>query len=174
MWEKVKGGLRRVWCAVISFFSVQQESLANPTQSLRDSVRAPSSAPASSGGRTAFTGKVISAYINDDYAANAKLTWEDVTKIRRLKTVGTYSNAALAKRFNVTGSCIGRIVNHKSWRVPRTKKRPTLEKSCEYCGRPFNNRGSNGVRIGPRRFKVARFCGLKCSRQWQVHKGETL
>lgn len=54
--------------------------------------------------------------VSGEKNANAKLTVYDVLFIRTLYEEGGLSMSALADKFNVTKTCISRIIKRKSWR----------------------------------------------------------
>ena len=55
------------------------------------------------------------ASLQGERNSNAKLTVEDIHKIKRLYRKGKYSNNAIGRRFGVTGANIGLIVKGNTW-----------------------------------------------------------
>lgn len=47
----------------------------------------------------------------------AKLTWEDVNEIREKYATDQYTQAQLAKEYNVKSGAVRRIVNYKTWKI---------------------------------------------------------
>lgn len=55
------------------------------------------------------------SYSKGEDRYNAKLSRNDVREIRRLYATGKYTQAQIAKMFQVTDSCIWRVVHGKTW-----------------------------------------------------------
>lgn len=51
--------------------------------------------------------------------ARAKLGWKETNELRKLWKSGKCNQGELAKIYNVSQSCISRIVNHQRWSVTR-------------------------------------------------------
>lgn len=61
-----------------------------------------------------------------DRCHSAKLTWQDVDAIKKIKSTGV-SNASIGRRYGVAGQTIGDIIRGVTWRVQQRTQATTKE-----------------------------------------------
>ncbi len=101
------------------------------------------------------------------WAGGAKLTWEDVCKLRRKKNLSREYVARMAKERGLHRDTIWRAYRGVSWKKEMHQKLPLEYKQCVMCGKSFERRYPCGRHRSAAFWKQKQTCSMSCFVRWQ-------